>query len=157
MTQDRCPSCGAAVAGGRAGCQSLFDELSAAAYNDVRRASMHQLLVDAYSMQHPEEYGRSGKSYAAHLMRLCCGVELKADPATYESIRRWLDGGRTIAKPALLTVRGAVTVADVARVADDAYAAAVRDWARVVWTAYSDQHALAREWVDSALGRSRSR
>jgi hypothetical protein len=143
--------------GGRAGCQAIFDEVSAAVYTDICRAAVHDLFVDAYSMQHPEEYGRSGKSYAAHLMRLCCGVERKADPAAYESIRRWLDGGRTIAKPALLTARGAVTVADVAKVADDAYAAAVRNWAGVVWAAYSDQHALAREWVDSALGRSRSR
>ena len=37
------------------------------------------------------------------------------------------------------------------------YALLVHEWARVVWAAYSDQHVLAREWIDEALGRSTSR
>jgi hypothetical protein len=37
-------------------------------------------------MQHPEEYGRSAKSYFQHLTALCCGLEHPADVHLYWSI-----------------------------------------------------------------------
>jgi hypothetical protein len=155
VTEDICSSCGAHVPGGRSGCQRLFDELGAAVYADVRRASVHDIAVDAYSMQHPEEYGRSAKSYAAHLMRLCCGVEHKGDAKTYETIRRWLDGRTGLDRPLPPAERGTITIADVVTQPIEGYADAVRDWAAQVWAAYSSQHALAREWINMARGHER--
>ena len=67
-----CPACGAVVAGGRAGCQAVFDELTARAYADLAYASTRNLAFDAYCLQHLETYCHSAKSYAAHLTRLCC-------------------------------------------------------------------------------------
>jgi hypothetical protein len=142
-----CPSCGAPL-GGRAGCQAAFDELSASAWSSPVRAAVHNLIVDSYAMQHPEEYGRSAKSYAAHLCGLCCGIEHAGDRKLYWSIARWLDGRREIAKPPLLRVRGEKTIADVAAIGvDEAFAEAVRAWARSVWNAYFSQHPLAHEWL----------
>ena len=148
----RCPSCGAAL-GGRAACQAHFDELVARAWSSPARALVHNLVVDIYAMQHPEEYGRSAKSYAAHLLGLCCGVEHAGDQKLYWSIARWLDGARTIDKPPLLTGRGALTIADVTTSADDqTYANTVRAWACAAWNAYDSQHVQARQWLAAIRG-----
>ena len=148
-----CPSCGAPL-GGRSGCQAAFDELGARAWSSPVRGSVHNLTVDAYAMQHPEDYGRSAKSYAAHLLGLCCGIEHAGDQKLYWSIARWLDGPRVPAKPRLLMSRGLVTIASVTGVADDAaHAAAVRAWARAVWDAYFSQHPLAHQWLAAIRGK----
>ena len=112
------------------------------------RGAVHNLVVDSYALQHPEEYGRSAKSYAAHLLGLCCGVEHAGDQRLYWSIARWLDGPRPIVKPTLLSVRGGSTIAEVALTDTDAlYATRVRAWAKDVWDGYREQHALARQWL----------
>ncbi len=145
-----CPSCGAHLAG-RAGCQAVFDGLSATAWTSVRRAAVHNLVVDTYAMQHPDDYCRSPKSYAAHLAGLCCGVEHPDDRSLYWAIPRWLDGPAALEKPALLARRGELTIADVVDPPnDDQYVARVRRWARDVWTAHTVQQPLARRWLNAA-------
>ncbi len=144
-----CPLCGAA-AGGRAGCRALFSELTARAWESPQRGAVHNLVVDSYCMQHPEEYGRSAKSYMAHLAGLCCGVEFAGEPQLYWGIARSLNGDARLEKPALIRRRGSITVRDV--VADDArmtgeFAERVRTWSRDVWAAYEPQHQLARQWL----------
>jgi hypothetical protein len=156
VDRDPCPACGAPL-GGRAGCQAAFDDLGARAWTTPGRAAVHNAVVDAYAMQHPEEYGRSAKSYAAHLVALGCGVEHPGDPNLYWAIARWLDGPGTLDKPALLTPRGSLTIADVRQDGDDPeYPDRVRQWAKKVWEAYADQQALARQWLSAARGAARS-
>lgn len=144
MSVEPCPSCGAPL-GGRAGCQRVFDELTAAAWQDVTRGRVHNLVVDAYSMQHPEEYGRSAKSYFQHLTALCCGVEHSSDVQLYWSIAPTFEHTPPPPKPVLLTERGRVTIADVAGEAGESYVSRVQEWAADVWRAYGSQHALAHE------------
>src|SRR5438876_948724 len=67
--QDPCPSCGARL-GGRGGCQATFEQLVSDAWTSPGRGSVHNLVVDAYAVQHSEDYGRSAKSYIAHLIAL---------------------------------------------------------------------------------------
>lgn len=154
---DPCPACGAPL-GGRAGCQAAFDGLVALAWSSPARGAVHNLVVDAYSMQHPEEYGRSAKSYAAHLTALCCGVESGGEPELYWSVARWLDGAAAPSKPALLASRGLLTVANVQGARDDAdHAEGVRAWARSVWDAYAPQQELARGWLRAAAAKADSR
>ena len=144
-----CPSCGAPL-GGRDGCQAQFDELSARAWESPLRGAMHNMVVDAYAMQHPEEYCVSAKSYAAHLTGLCCGLEHPGDTKLYWQIGRWLDGPSSIVKPAVLEIRGRQHIATVRLATDKEYQAAVRQWAASVWTAYESQHYLARGWLAEA-------
>jgi hypothetical protein len=147
--QAACPSCGARL-GGREGCQSGFDQLSAEAWTSPGRGALHNLVVDTYAMQHVEEYGRSPKSYAAHLTALCCGVEHAGDQKLYWAISRWLDGPAAVEKPPLITQRGRLTIADVCEAArEDEYAELVRRWAGEVWAAYAHQQKLARTWLDA--------
>ena len=157
MSDDRCPECGAS-AGGRAGCRAIFDEMSAHAYADSAYGAVHDLVVDAYSMQHPNEHGRSAKSYAAHLTRLCCALEFGADPTVYAAIPRWMNGSVAPPRPESLSRRGLLTIADVhtARTGEE-HKRLVRAWAEKVWEAYAPQHELAREWIRSALATPKSR
>lgn len=109
---------------------------------------MHNLLVDAYAMQHTEEYGQSAKSFVAHLVGLCCGIEAPTEPKLYWAIPRWLDGPARVTRPADIDTRGKVTIDDVREPANEAdYPELVRNWARDVWAAYADQHVIAREWL----------
>jgi len=154
--QGPCPSCGARL-GGREGCQSAFDQLSAEAWSSPVRGAAHNLVVYTYAMQHPEEYGRSPKSYAAHLTALCCGIEHPRDQKLYWAIARWLDGPAAVEKPPLITQRGTLTIADVhAASREDAYPDLVRRWAAAVWAAYGDQHKLARSWLEAVRVRMTS-
>ena len=152
MDDDQCPDCGALVVGGRAGCQAQFDALDAQAFTDSRYAAVRDLAFDAYCIQHPDRYCRSAKSYAAHLTRLCCGIEYNGDPAVYAAIQKWLNGNRTLTKPKVLNERGRMTVIDV-RAARDAeeHKRLVHEWAESVWQAYSMQHAIAHAWIRAAL------
>ena len=152
-----CPLCGGRL-GGRKGCQAAFDELSASSWTSPARGAVHNMVVDVYAMQHPEEYGASAKSYIRHLSALACLIEHPGDQELYWARpARW----RPIpvpTKPDLIAVRGDMTVADVRAARDDAeYQALVRRWAAVVWAAYESQHRVAREYlsaVSAALGRT---
>jgi hypothetical protein len=149
--QEPCPSCGARL-GGRAGCQTMFDQLSTRAWTSPLRGSVHNLVVDTYAMQHPEEYGKSPKSYAAHLTALCAALENPGDRRLYWAISRWLDGRATVDKPPLVDRRGDMTIAGVADPrAEEEFPELVRQWARRVWEAYASQQDLARGWRDAAL------
>ena len=154
-----CPSCGARL-GGRSGCQAVFDDLVAKAWENPPRASVHNLLVDAYAMQHSEEYGRSAKSFVAHLVGLCCGVEAPGERELYWAIPRWLEGPARLTRPVDIRDRGGVTIESVRKPPQEAdFPELVRRWAGEVWMAYAEQHEPARGWlaaVRAARGRSRA-
>ncbi len=141
----RCPDCGAAVDAGREGCQLLFDTLS-------QSGALPNAAFDAYCMQHLERYCKSGKSYAAHLTRLCCGMEHNSDAQVFSAIQRWLNGNVAIEKPTLLASVGRLTIADVAAAQDTgARAQVAQEWVDSVWLAYASQQELARRWIREAV------
>jgi len=146
---DPCPSCGAPL-GGRAGCQQAFDQLSAAAWRELTGAAVHNLVVDTYAMQHPEEYGRSAKSYLQHLTALGCALDHPTDAQLYWSITPTFEHTPAPAKPSLLRERGHLTIAHLDEGAEAAHADRVRAWATAVWQAYGSQHHIARERLDLA-------
>ena len=146
-----CELCGAPL-GGIEHCVARTHELLVQAQQDARYAFAYRLAFDAFCMQHPERYGVSEKSYAAHLMGLCHGVEHSERPNTYWAIPAWLNQPREIKKPPLLTTRGSRTIADIAPdLPPEEHASRVRAWAESVWQAYAPQQALAREWLKQAL------
>ena len=153
MEASACPECGAPVADGRAGCQKLFDEVLAREFGDFRYGRLHRLTVDSYSLQHPAEYMRSGKSYAAHLTGMCAAMEMDDARSVNEAVQRWLSGPKTIERPSEPpgSKRGLLTVAHLHAAADaDQHLTRVRDWARSTWDAWRDYHAIARQWIEQA-------
>ncbi len=147
-----CPACGARVTGGRDGCQALWDEVHAQALQVVGGLPLPEAAFDAYCLQHPETYCVSAKSYAAHLTRLCCGVEHPGDARVLAAIQRWLNGSPRLQKPALLPNRGQICVTEVWQAGSAAERSrTARAWVLNVWQAYTPQQALARLWLNSAV------
>lgn len=106
---EACPSCGLALAGGAEGCQRLFESIGLREYEDMRFARYHRIVVDVYAMQHPDRYGRSAKSFAAHLTGLCAWLEDEDRAQSINaSVQRRLSGPSPIEKPALPQTYGAV-------------------------------------------------
>ena len=147
-----CDECGWGAAGGREGCRARFDLCLARDFSDASYFRTHRLFVDAYCLQHPDQYCRSAKSLAAHLVGLCWILEEGASAQLGpDRLHLWLDGRRKLDKPALPESRGPITIGDLAVDAEPAaWAAAVREWAAAVWTAYSELQPAARDWLAQA-------
>jgi len=159
-SDDRCPECGAPARGGRAGCQQLFDDVLAREYADYRYAGEHRLTVDAYSLQHPDEYMRSAKSYAAHLTGAYLAIEQGSAAEVNRAIQRWLSGSTTLQRPGqpLPGQRGSLTVAHVHQATDpDDHLRRVREWATSAWAAWSAYRQTARGWTEQAISSQQAR
>lgn len=152
-----CPECGAAVNGGRAGCQRLFDEVLAREFGDYRYGREHRLTVDVYSLQHPAEYMRSAKSYAAHLTGLYAALEDEAMETTNRAVQQWLSGPKCLTRPEHPPPlqRGRLTILHVYEAKDpDEHVRRVREWAESTSEAWRGYHNLARQWIMEATGKS---
>ena len=151
-TTDVCEDCGATVAGGRDGCLKLFEEVIAREFGDYRYGRVHRLTVDAYSLQHPDKYMRSGKSFAAHLTGACAALEHEDAQASNQAVQKWLSTNPQIEKPAHLPQRrGDLNITYVHSAPDaDEHVKRVREWARDAWGAWAEHHALARRLIDEA-------
>ncbi len=156
-TNDVCEDCGAAVAEGRAGCLKIFEEILAREFGDYRYGRIHRLTVDSYSLQHPDKYMRSGKSFAAHLTGMCAAIESEDALPLNQAVQKWLSTNPQIEKPAHLQERrGALTVAYVHGAEDaDEHVSRVREWARDVWAAWSEHHGLAKRLIGEATSQAR--
>jgi len=150
-----CAGCGLAVAGGTEGCQRLFASIGLLEYEDIRFARHHRIVVDVYAMQHPERYGRSAKSFAAHLTGLCAWIENEEDAQSINAaVQRWLSRPSPIERPALPASYGAVTIRDLVAAPEPvAYGTALRRWAGSTWDAYAALHTTARQWIALAQAR----
>jgi hypothetical protein len=152
-----CPECGAPIPGGRAGCQQLFDEVLAREFGDYRYAREHRLMVDAYSLQHPAEYMRSAKSYAAHLTGTCAALERRDTADVNRAVQTWLNGRQTLERPGdpAPRERGALTIVHVHEAVEpEEHARRVREWAFSAWESWRGYHHLARLWIEEATARS---
>jgi hypothetical protein len=142
-----CPACGAPL-GGRAECQQAFDSLTARSYTSPLRGAAHNMLVDVYAVQYPEEYGISAKSYIRHLYALGVLLEYPGDVRLYWATP---ESGRPVPpppKPPLLAARGALTIAHPLAATDDrVYGVRMQQWAADVWRAYAPQHRLYRDYL----------
>ena len=149
---DICEDCGAVVAEGKVGCLKLFEEVIAREFSDYRYGKVHRLTVDAYSLQHPDRYLRSGKSFAAHLTGIYAALESEDALAVNQRMRKWLSANPKIEKPLRLPSRsGKLTIAFVHSAAcADEHNKRVREWAREVWSAWSEHRALAKQLIDEA-------
>lgn len=149
---DICKDCGAIAAEGKAGCLKLFEEVIAREFSDYRYGKIHRLTVDAYSLQHPARYMRSGKSFAAHLTGIYTTLEAEDALAVNKTMRKWLNSNPKIEKPARLPERrGNLTITFIYSAAcADEHNKRVREWAQEVWSAWSEHHALAKQLIDEA-------
>jgi hypothetical protein len=154
-----CPECGAAVSRGREACQKLFDAVLAREFGDYRYGRLHRLTVDVYSLQHPAEYMRSAKSYAAHLTGMYAALEQGNTVETNRAVQRWLDGARVLRRPdnPPPRQRGVLTIIHVHEAVDpEDHIRRVREWALSAWAAWGAYHQFARQWVEQATADRRA-
>jgi len=153
-SHDICEDCGAVVAQGKAGCLKVFEEILAKEFSDYQYGKIHRLTVDTYSLQHPEEYMRSGKSFAAHLTGICAALEYENTLAINRMVQKWISTNPKIEKPAQLPGRGGdLTITYIQRASDaEEHIRRVREWAKDVWEAWSKHHDLARRLISEATG-----
>jgi Family of unknown function (DUF5946) len=151
-SENICQDCGADVEEGKAGCLRIFEEILAREFSDYRYGKIHRLTVDAYSLQHPEAYMRSGKSFAAHLTGTCAALEYEDPLAVNRAVQKWLSTNPKIDKPVHLPdQRGTLTITYIYSASDaDEHTKRVREWARDVWSTWSEHHDLARELIKKA-------
>lgn len=151
ISNDVCEDCGAVVAEGKAGCLKLFEEILAREFSDYRYGKIHRLTVDTYSLQHPDAYMRSGKSFAAHLTGMYAALELEDALAVNQRVRKWLSTNPEIEKPPVRPPKhiGNLTITFIHDAVDaEEHARRVRKWAREVWSAWSEHHILAKRLID---------
>ena len=156
---EQCPGCGVrlprvdgpthAYMTCSASCWQRFGELLAAQYADPGRMAFHQLVVDAYAVQHPDgDDPRAIQSVAIHLMTLCLFLEEAVDPSLGAALH-----ARMVRRPVFHRLepppsRGSLTVLNVPVVSDAATAReAAYAWARSAWDAWQQQHVTVREWL----------
>ena len=150
-----CEDCGAVVAHGRAGCLELFEEILAREFSDYRYGRIHRLTVDTYSLQHPDKYMRSGKSFAAHLTGICAALEYDDALTLNQVVQKWLSTNPQIDKPVYIPKeRGDSTITYIHSAVDaDEHIKRVREWAQEVWGAWSEHHGLARQLISEAMAQ----
>lgn len=154
-----CPECGAPVLGGRAGCQRLFDEILARELGDYRYAREHRLMVDVYSLQHPVEYMRSAKSYAAHLTGMYAALERGGTAEVNRAVQAWLNGPQSFQRPDNPgpRQRGVLTIVHVHEAGEpEEHVRRVREWAQSAWEAWRGYHHVAKQWIEEATARLRA-
>lgn len=150
----RCRSCGAEPLGSYESCQDAWEALLAKSFSELAYARFHRLLVDLYSLQHPDTFWRSAKSYAAHLTGLCVAQEHGGNAQINAAVQRWLGGRRDdVIKPDVPPVRGALDLTHVLG-ADDMsdVARRVGEWSDDVWAAFLPVQGVARQWIARATG-----
>lgn len=137
-----------------AACWANSRSILASSYEHPERRPVHQLVVDAFAVQHPGAPGRrEAQSVGLHLMTLCMMLEEGADPKQGPALHK-----RMIERPVFRWLeppvdRGSVTATDVAGATDAAgHVDAVRRWAQSAWEAWEPHHATVRDWI--ARGRS---
>ena len=157
MTTDLpCPDCGTEATGGKEGCVRLFEEVIGRELSQPERFQVHQMTVDAYSLQHPDPYMRSAKSAAAHITGICLAMEHRGGPAVSRTLSRWLNGALKLPRvePPAPLQRGSLTIRHVHGAESSAeHVRRVREWAETTWKAWAIHHDQARAWVEEALDR----
>ncbi|MFJ1745726.1 DUF5946 family protein [Streptomyces sp. NPDC088116] len=139
-------------------CRPPYLELLAASYNDADRQPLHQLLVDSYFAQHPGGGDRrSVQRLSICLMTLGMFVQDDADPRLGPQLHRRMvayGGFRALEpQPSAESLHSRLSAADVVAAGDtQEYRKLLTAWGAEMWDAWSDHHALVREWIDRALG-----
>jgi hypothetical protein len=114
--------------------------------------AFHQLVVDAYAVQHPDGADpRAIRSVGIHLMTLCLFVERGMDPALGARLHRRMVEMPVFHLLAPPAARGSVTVVEMTVTGS---AAAARDaayaWASSAWSAWSGHHQTVHRWLADA-------
>jgi len=161
----KCCGCGALVKdipgkphryiGAAAGCREVYCEILAKEYGEFRYPEpTHRFTVDTYAVQHPgEPSGQAIQSVNAHLVSLHLVVEKGFNGArATEAFKDILKNGDKLTWLEPPNPNGSMTVVDVVKAQNlQEHRRLVDEWARDVWTAWRNHHALIRRLAEQCL------
>jgi len=144
-----------------ASCFARFSQLLADEYSDPARLEFHQIVVDAYAVQHPgndwpempdfARDPRSIQSVGIHLMTLCLFIERGVNPAQGPMLHRQMVQRPVFSYLERPESMGELTVADVGLgVPIDQAKAQVYAWGESTWIAWAAHHKTVRDWLSDA-------
>lgn len=98
----------------------MLGRLGEREFSDPEYFRVHRLTVDAYSLQHPEQFMKSTKSAAAHLAGMCWSMERGRSVHLPLPLKAWVDGARKYIRvpPPPSGERGQITVVSVVEAVD---------------------------------------
>ncbi|MCB1348185.1 MAG: hypothetical protein KDK11_05915 [Maritimibacter sp.] len=124
-------------------CWARFGQALALHFSDYRFWPAHQLLTDAYVLQHSRgQDPRAVRSAHIHLAALYSQIGLGQPETRVVALRQALAGG-DFQKPQPRWPRASVTMADVDLTSPARHLASVRAFAQAVLTDWKDHHELA--------------
>jgi hypothetical protein len=128
-------------------CWAAFGTVLAREYeHPALFGAVHQLTVDAYAAQHPQD--QPAKSLVAHLVSLCAVLERGSHGPM--AIKAFVESRRDVPALAAPPAIGTLTVADVVPAGSETeHRDLVRRWAREVWDAWSAHHVAIRQLLDA--------
>ncbi|MGH3545502.1 MAG: DUF5946 family protein [Mycobacteriales bacterium] len=95
-------------------CWASYGDLLSVQYSDPERMAFHQLVVDAYAVQHPDgDDPRAIQSVGIHLMTLCLFLEHGTHPSLGTRLHRRMVDRPVFHKLEPPPSRGRLTVLDV--------------------------------------------
>jgi len=115
------------------------------------------VVVDAYSLQHRDQFMVSRKSFAAHLTGACAALEFDDTERINKIAQSWLSTNPELdPSPAPPEDVESITVMDAFETASpEAYFEVVRRWIAAAWDAWPEYHEYARALIGRAAGGSR--
>ena len=131
---------------GSASCWQGYGALLNAQYSSPNRMRFHQLVVDAYAVQHPGSSGpQQIQSVGIHLMTLALFIEDGVDPALGTELHRKMTERpvfRYLPRP---TQVGSLKFNHVP--IDGEGRVEAYEWATSAWNAWSEHHAQVDLWL----------
>ena len=134
---------------GSASCWQAYGVLLAAQYAEPVRMEFHQLIVDAYAVQHPGGHEpRQVRSVAIHLMTLALFLDQDVDPALGTDLHK-----RMVSRPVFEPLTRPASLGDLtfAHVPTSGPVAPVRsssyEWAESAWSAWRTHHDTVHRWL----------
>jgi hypothetical protein len=136
---------------GSAACWRGYGELLAVQYSDPQRMRFHQVIVDAYAVQHPgDEDPRAVQSVAIHLMTLALFLDRGVDPVHGTQLHKQMVTRPTFHRlqrtgpspEPMLTFQHVPLSGDPDLARERAY-----EWARSAWTSWEPHQEVVHRWL----------
>lgn len=152
-----CPECGASLKSDGSTCKQLFEAVIAKEFSDYTYARTHRLTVDVYALQHPDQYMKSAKSFAAHLTGIYAALEHDDKVLIDQQIQQWLNSPVEFLRPEPPppAQRGKLNIAYVHDASSgEQHQNRVREWAESTWRVWQGYEYLAKSWIGKAAAIS---
>ncbi len=153
-----CLECGANFPKTHPSCLHLFEKVIVVLSELPNHRVELRMAMDAYALQHSEQFCPHQRSIAIHLMGLCWGVEWKGEIRIAKAMQKWLEHRSDmpqIPPPFISPFQDIMTVEEVWKLIEaqklEDVPKKVHMWANTVWMSWSEQHQHVRQWISSAI------